>query len=1172
MANRNVIRQDVVQISFDVEQSPIDRIDRSLDDVRSSAADMAQSAERAANEVSQIGTEATEAARSASRLDSGLREAEQGATGAASATGRLSRETDEARRSSEEFGRQTRSSSEESEDAIDGLTDSVGELTGAFAGVAAAFAVGQIIQGVNEVDQAMNRLQGQTGATTYEMGLYRDVVQDLYTGGNGQNIGEVADAMALVNQQFKDLDNNTMQNITDDAMALVATFDMDLNETLRGVNALMTNMGLTADEAFNYIAKGAQNGLDKSHELSDNIAEYSQLWSQAGFSAEEMFTILQNGLDSGAYNLDKVNDFVKEFSISLSDGRVAEHIDRFSKETQTLFAEWQKGGASQKDVFNSIINDLSNMTSEQEALSVASTVWSALGEDNAMKVITSLNKVNTTYQDVGDTMQSINDIRYDDLGSSFERLRRTGGELLDKTLAPALSNVNNVLSDGIEWVSKFVDENETLATGMAAATLTATGLAVGTMAVVTAVKFVPPALAKVSASFAAMNVSMGAVGIALLAISAAVGLATAAIKASNESVEDYDGTLEECRAEIKRTEEAHKKAVERYGKNSAAAKDLEKDIAKLNAQYEKGGGVIGELNERVEESTKAFNELSTAQNDAMNSIGDTEIQGLQAISMLEALSEKTKLTSGDLDLMAEYADYLNDTFHTNIVVDYDTGKLTGFDPTVIAQQIIDATNNEKVKAASNYLSGELSESFIAAEKNVIDYKDTVSEAKKEFERLDNLVGDGFFDSLNLSDEWHEEFENWHEYTAALGKAEDKLEDAQKGLSDAEKAQKDVNEELEKYGSIVDASGETTKLLRDAWKETAESGDEFVRMAEETSEAAGEIDNSVQATADTVAEYNDRLYNLAKAYDEALLAAQESVEGQYSAWDEVGDIANTSIGELQNALQSQSDYWSDYAENLALLQEKAQSIEGLSGMLATMADGSEDSAAAIAALAGASDEELSNVVADWQSVKDKQDEASQNMALTQTEFQTKLSAMGVDMQGFVEDMDMSTQATTNASTTINAFIDTILTTITNRKSEVTSALSSLMSAASSYNLQISTPVEGNATGTTNSADTFIAGEQGAELIVGKKGSTVFPASETNKIISAVQDYTGGYSPKASSGGRIVQKNTTYAPQFTLNLNGASATDSNKRTVKRWIKESFEELLSNLETDNEPLVEV
>src|SRR5699024_305298 len=128
------------------------------------------------------------------------------------------------------------------------------------------------------------------------------------------------------------------------------TFGMDFSESLRGVDALMTNMGLSADEAFDYMVTGAQNGLDRSGDLADNIAEYSQLWGQAGFSAEEMFTILQNGLDSGAYNLDKVNDFVKEFGISLSDGRIQANLDSFSEGTRELFAAWQDGEASTKDV------------------------------------------------------------------------------------------------------------------------------------------------------------------------------------------------------------------------------------------------------------------------------------------------------------------------------------------------------------------------------------------------------------------------------------------------------------------------------------------------------------------------------------------------------------------------------------------------------------------------------------------------------------------------------------------------------------------------------------------------------------------------------------------------------------------------------------------------------
>ena len=40
-------------------------------------------------------------------------------------------------------------------------------------------------------------------------------------------------------------------------------------------------------------------------------------------------------------------------------------------------------------------------------------------------------------------------------------------------------------------------------------------------------------------------------------------------------------------------------------------------------------------------------------------------------------------------------------------------------------------------------------------------------------------------------------------------------------------------------------------------------------------------------------------------------------------------------------------------------------------------------------------------------------------------------------------------------------------------------------------------------------------------------------------------------------RSQSTNNNYSPSFVLNLNGASASDSNKRKVQRWVKESIKE---------------
>ena len=70
----------------------------------------------------------------------------------------------------------------------------------------------------------------------------------------------------------------------------------------------MENFDVSAAEAYDYIARGAQNGLDYSGELLDNISEYSVQFKKMGLSASDMFTIFENGAENGAWNLDKIQE------------------------------------------------------------------------------------------------------------------------------------------------------------------------------------------------------------------------------------------------------------------------------------------------------------------------------------------------------------------------------------------------------------------------------------------------------------------------------------------------------------------------------------------------------------------------------------------------------------------------------------------------------------------------------------------------------------------------------------------------------------------------------------------------------------------------------------------------------------------------------------------------
>lgn len=458
-------------------------------------------------------------------------------------------------------------------------------------------AMNQGISTVMDFESAQAQLQASTGATAAQMAEYKSVMEDLYSENFGDDINDVAQSMALVKQYTNELNPDKLEQMTESGIAMRDVFGMDLSETIRGVDALVTNMGLSAEDAFDLMAAGAQNGLNKSGELGDNIAEYSQLWGQAGFSAQEMFAILDNGLSSGAYNLDKVNDFVKEFTISLADGRIEENLNSFSTETQNLFRQWQQGKATSKDVFYSVVNDLANAENQQEALTLASNTWSALGEDNAMKVITSLAEVNTAYDDVKGTMESIKDIKYDTLESRFETL---GRKFMTEVAQPIAEDALPMIEEGLDFVIDNMDMMISLTTGIAAGVAAYAGISKA----VSAYKLVTAAATTTQKG---LNAAMNA-NVFVLAASAIIGAGTALVSYANKAGE--------ASKEVQLLVEQNEKIVESANSVVESLNDSMVSYADNTAEMKAQGEYAKILAERIEEIADS-GEISSEQMSVM---------------------------------------------------------------------------------------------------------------------------------------------------------------------------------------------------------------------------------------------------------------------------------------------------------------------------------------------------------------------------------------------------------------------------------------------------------------------------------------------------------------------------------------------------------------------------
>ena len=307
-----------------------------------------------------------------------------------------------------------------------------------------------------EWQTATNQVAASTGAAGKELEGLRDVMEDVYAANYGDSVADVGDAVAMVNRNMANLDQNGLTAATEGALALRDAFEYDVAESTRAAEAIRKNFGSSAEEAFSLIAAGAQNGLDYSGELIDTINEYSSQFAKLGFDADGMFNILQAGADGTAWNLDKVGDAIKEFSIRAIDGSdsTVEAFTSLGYNAENIMATFAAGGEGANKAFFDVINTLMAVDDqvERDALGVAlfGTMWEDLGTE-AMEAMAGASQA--AYDTEG-ALEKINQVKYNDLDSAIQG----SGRQMEVALLPAADAVYQSLMDSMPEITEAMEE------------------------------------------------------------------------------------------------------------------------------------------------------------------------------------------------------------------------------------------------------------------------------------------------------------------------------------------------------------------------------------------------------------------------------------------------------------------------------------------------------------------------------------------------------------------------------------------------------------------------------------------------------------------------------------------------------------------------------------------
>ena len=1099
--------------------------DGALSKVSRTATQTAKSADTATDSVDDLSSaigdyeKATgQAADSAENLSEKTTETEKNLDEAAEAARKASEEVEKFGDKSEESGKQSEESSKKSRDGIK-------ELQGVLASAGIAATLNEIKNGFFDCSEAAAQFETSTAmvatiADTSQKSL-SDISKEVRTYSN--ETGEAASDMAEATYQAISASVNTA-----DAASFAGTATKlavgGFTSATTAVDVLTTAInayGLAASDATqlsDYLITTQNLGKTSVDQLAQSVGKVIPLASAYNVQMDNLSSayavLTANGIataESGTY----LKSMLNELGDTGSD--VSEAL---LSSTGKTFAQLMEQGYSLGDVMamlgDAVDGDstaFNALWSSTEAGIGALSLFNA-GADKYNSVLDSMRTSAGATEKAYSTMADTTDKSKQRMENSFNNLKISVGDVLN----PALTQVYEGFTNVFTGMSDFVDEHPAVVAAISAIAVGVGGFT-GALAAyniaTTAAKFVTEAF---TATLAANPFVLAAAGIVAVT-AAAVTLTGVLITQSDE----YEGMTATCRDqydELQNLNDQYNAACEQYGENSEAANSLRYQLDQLNDEFEANRQTVKEFVAECDGLVESHNKVMDAYNSSTSSIKDQELGTLALTQRLGELASQNSQTTASYTEMKAIIDQLNADV-PGLGLTYD-GVTESVDATVEAIK-----KAAKAQADSEY-KAEQQQTYVdlLKEQSSLEQQIAEAEANLDAERQrrgmyqDDVTGDWVKGIWTEDSPWIAWTSDIDEYKKSLEELQAAYDENQQTLSDIEGEWRGVAQAVE------DAQNQTVTY------------DEAVSMA--TSSAQSALDE------------------LTAAYDKAYQSARESIEGQIGLFDTMKTSSELSISDMEKAMQSQTDYLNLYSENL----KKAAEYGLDDGLIKSLIDGSEESAGYINAIIqnieklGGSTEGMpaaaSKFVDEFNSKFEEttkaKDAFADSVAKMETDFDEKMGEIEQTMVGTVEKMEMTDEAAAAAKATIEAYCNAIR----SMTGEAGSAAQAVANAAAAHlSTTPSTTVSGHANGTVSAPeDVYIAGEEGPELIIGARGSEVFPAQETEKILSAVG---GDETPISTEGSAASSSAGRSAPseegggdrsekRIILEINGSGSIDA------------------------------
>lgn len=601
-----------------------------------------------------------------------------------------------------------------------------------------------------------------------------------------------------------------------------------------------------------------------------------------------------------------------------------------------------------------------------DAVSLANNAW----EDNTAL----MKEASTRYETTESKIQMFK--------NSVDNLKIAVGDQLN----PTLGNLAEVGTDVVSWAAEMVEKNQWLAPAI---TAVATAMGVFSAAVagaVTVIKVIIPAFKALNAVMAANPGLLIAAAIAAV-VSALVVLIATLPKAENEydkltasSKNQYD--------EIQRLNAEYEKACEVYGETSAEAQLLKKQIDDATESFEENKRTVEEVKETTDALIEKQNELDAAYSEVSAAVDKNEQSYFALFKRLQELMSIESKTVGTKQEILAIVELLNDAIpDLGLAYDEYTDSLN-----MTADGIMRVIEAE-IKA-ERYQANH--DALLEAMKQRIELQEQIEQIQTEVEAATQRLNDAIAARDAADAEWGDGI---LKYFAADVYTQSMMSYWQ----EVNTAQQEVASLTEQEQALSEAFNENEGYISD--------------LSDFYDEMATSAENAASAEEQAAARVSEKLRDLAQAYKDAYESARESIDGQIGLWDEMDNEAVTTAQDLQTAVDSQITYLQNYADNMDALLSR--NIEGIEAFARNFTDGSAESAAALAGLASASDDEISQIIGSMQQVDTYKDSLATLFATLETDLTGSLDTIKTEYAAAIEEI-----SGTGANVDFSAFIEAV----------------------------------------------------------------------------------------------------------------------------------------------------